>query len=173
MSFSSIHAVFGNSLRATSLAFSIFSINIPYPSVGSATHNQAKRVCKQSLQASERRLLRGGSLKDEQSATHQAATLAPQRSITCVTVPTSLPSWIIGLPDTSVVNKGQQLLTKIHKNTPRYYVSACFIFLIVYKLVCNFHSFIRVICPCNFHTNIFKCFLLLSHTPRCLHHVFI
>ena len=119
------------------------------------------------------RKLRGGSLKDEQSATHQAATLAPQRSITCVTVPTSLPSWIIGLPDTSVVNKGQQLLTKIHKNTPRYYVSACFIFLIVYKLVCNFHSFIRVICPCNFHTNIFKCFLLLSHTPRCLHHVFI
>ena len=27
-------------------AFNIFSIKIPYPSVGSATHNQAKRVCK-------------------------------------------------------------------------------------------------------------------------------
>ena len=27
-------------------AFSMFSINIPYPVVGSATHNQAKQVCK-------------------------------------------------------------------------------------------------------------------------------
>ena len=32
-------------------------------------------------QASERRLLRGGSSKDERSASHQAVTLAPQRSI--------------------------------------------------------------------------------------------
>ena len=43
------HAAFGNSLRAL-LAFSIFSINIPYPSVGLATHNQAKRVGKLACQ---------------------------------------------------------------------------------------------------------------------------
>ena len=46
MGFSSIHADFGNSLRAVWLASSIFSINIPDPSVGFATHTQAKRVCK-------------------------------------------------------------------------------------------------------------------------------
>ena len=40
------HATFGNSLRVLTLAFNIFSINIPYPSVGFSTHNQAKRVCK-------------------------------------------------------------------------------------------------------------------------------
>ena len=32
-----------------------------------------------------------------------SGTLAPQRSITCVTAPTSLPSCMRGLPDTSVV----------------------------------------------------------------------
>jgi len=31
---------------------------------------------------------------------------------TWVTAPTSLPFWIIGEPDTSVVKKGQQFLTK-------------------------------------------------------------
>ena len=35
MSFGSIYAAFGNSLRAP-LAFNIFSINIPYPLVGSS-----------------------------------------------------------------------------------------------------------------------------------------
>jgi len=30
---------------------------------------------------------------------------------TCVTAPTSLPFWMMGLPLTSVVKKGQQLLT--------------------------------------------------------------
>ena len=49
-SFASIHADFGNSLRAPSLAFSIFSIKMPYPSVGFATHNQAKRVGKLACQ---------------------------------------------------------------------------------------------------------------------------
>ena len=63
-SLASNHADFGNSLRVVWLALSIFSMKIPYPSVGSAT-------------------------------------------ITWVTAPTSLPSWMMGLPDTSVVNKGQ------------------------------------------------------------------
>ena len=58
MSVNSIHAA-GNSLRAM-LAFSIFSIKIPYPVVGS-----------------------------------------PMR--TWVTAPTSLPFWMMGEPDTSVV----------------------------------------------------------------------
>ena len=35
---------------------------------------------------------------------------------TCVTAPTSLPFWIIGLPDTSVVNIGQQNLTEFLSN---------------------------------------------------------
>ena len=48
-------------------AFNIFSINIPYPVVGSFI-------------------------------------------ITCVTAPTSLPFWMMGLPLTSVVNIGQQFL---------------------------------------------------------------
>jgi len=48
-----------------SAAFSIFSINMPYPVVGSLTR-------------------------------------------TWVSAPTSLPPRMIGLPDTSVVNKGQQ-----------------------------------------------------------------
>ena len=45
-------------------------------------NNQAKPSRQACLSASERRLLRGGSSKDERSATHQAATLAPQRSST-------------------------------------------------------------------------------------------
>ena len=60
------YAAFGTEFSA---AFSIFSINIPYPSVGFATN-------------------------------------------TCVTAPTSMPFWIIGEPDSSVVNKGQQNLRK-------------------------------------------------------------
>ena len=54
-------------------AFSMFSINIPYPVVGSLIK-------------------------------------------TCVTAPTSLPFWIIGEPDRSVVNKGQHFLTKNSQN---------------------------------------------------------
>ena len=50
-------------------AFNMFSINIPYPLVGSLIS-------------------------------------------TWVTAPTSLPFWIMGLPDMSVVNKGQHFLTK-------------------------------------------------------------
>ena len=49
-------------------AFSIFSMKMPYPVVGSLI-------------------------------------------ITCVTAPTSFPFWIMGEPDTSVVNKGQHFLT--------------------------------------------------------------
>ena len=33
-------------------------------------------------------------------------------TITRVTAPTSFPSWMIGLPDRCVVNKGQHFLTK-------------------------------------------------------------
>ena len=71
--------------------FGIFSMKIPYPSVGFVTHNQEEPSRQAFLSASERRLLRGGSSEDEQSASHQAGALTPQRSITCVTAPISLP----------------------------------------------------------------------------------
>ena len=83
-------------------------------------------------QASERRLLRGGSSKDERSASHQAVTLAPQRSI-------------MGLPLTSVVNKGLHFLTKNSQKVPRAAkrsLSAVIIifwleFVVEYQIICN------------------------------------
>ena len=80
MCFSSIHAV-GNSLRVISLAFSIFSIKIPYPAVGSLIitwvmaptslpfyDNQETPSRQACLSASKRRLLRERS---ENGAKHE------------------------------------------------------------------------------------------------------
>ena len=76
-------------------AFSIFSINIPYPVVGSFIR-------------------------------------------TCVTAPTSLPFWMMGEPDTSVVNKGQHFLTKNSQKVPRATkrsLSAVMLFKLIFNII--------------------------------------
>ena len=64
------------------ICLSIFSMNIPYPVVGSLTS-----TCVTILR------------------------FAPWQVCFANLAPTSLPFWMIGLPLSSVVNKGQQLLT--------------------------------------------------------------
>ena len=109
--------------------------------LGGICYTESSETSRQArLSASERRLLRGGSSKDEQSASHQAVALAPQRSITWVTAPISLPFWIMGLPDTSVVKKGQQILIE------SLYLQC--LKMILLKIIC--------ICAASFQCNIDK-----------------